>query len=131
MPADCLILKIEEVCDTEEKVIDNEVFVLFDKNTERYIIRGKRNETYSFLSKTSDDVLNFLSFIIDNNNMLNYRLYNNKNLPWESDDITFDQLTEALNSVNSEELVSYDNDNFSKKTLHKRISILRYVYNYY
>ena len=117
MPADCLILKIEEVYDTQEKVIDNEVFVLFDKNTESYVIRGKRIGTYSFLSKTSDDVIEFLSFIIDNNNLINYRLYNNKDLPWESDDITFEQLTEVLESDDCEELVRYDHDAFSKKTL--------------
>lgn len=128
MPSDCLILKVEEV-DTESNEIDNKIFILFDKNTETYLIRGMRTETYSFSSKTSDDVLDFLAFVIDNQNQLNYRLYNNTELPWESHDITFEQLTESLK--NSKELVGYDNINFSKKTLQTRIKILRYVYNYY
>jgi hypothetical protein len=74
-------------------------------------------------------VVDYLAFVIDNNNLLNYRLYNNKDLPLNSDNITFEQLTKSLND--SEELVSYDNDKFSKKTLQKRIKVLRYVYNLY
>ena len=129
MPSDCLILKVEEV--DNENIVDNKIFIIFDKNTETYVIRGMRTNTYSFSSKTSDDVLDFLAFIIDNNNSLNYCLYNNKDLPWESDDITYEQIVYSLNSSDSEELVSYNNDKFSKKTLQKRIKVLRYVYNYY
>lgn len=128
MPTDCLILKVEEVND-DRRIVDNEIFILFDKNTETYVLRGRRTETYSFSSKTSDDVLNFLAFIIDNNNLLNYRLYNNKDLPLDSDDITYEQIVESLGS--GDELVRYVEDRFSKKTLQKRIEVLRYVYNYY
>ena len=128
MPTDCLILKVEEVND-DRRIVDNEIFILFDKNTETYVLRGRRVETYSFSSKTSDDVLNFLAFIIDNNNLLNYRLYNNKDLPLDSDDITYEQIVESLGS--GDELVRYVEDRFSKKTLQKRIEVLRYVYNYY
>ena len=132
MPSDCLILKVEEVEEVDDrKNVDNEMFILFDKNTETYVIRGMRNETYSFSSKTSDAVLNFLAFVIDNNNLLNYSLYNNKNLPWKSDDITYEQIVDSLKSSDSEKLVGYVAETFSKKTLQKRIKVLRHVYNYY
>ena len=130
MPTDCLILKVEEV-DNDRKIVDNEIFILFDKNTETYVIRGMRTETYSFSSKTSDDVLLLISFVIDNNNLLNYKLYNNKNLPWDSDDITYEQIVESLKSNDIEELVGYEHETFSRNTLRKRIKVLRYVYNHY
>jgi len=136
MPSDCLVLKIEEVesVGSHEKVVDNQIFVIFDTREERYILRGKRNdthkikfETYSFNCDTSDDVVNFLLFVIDKNNLLNYILYNISDLPFKSEEISFESL---VNSVYGEcELVGYENNAFSKKVLKNNIQILRYMYN--
>jgi hypothetical protein len=138
MPSDCLVLKIEEVepSNSVEKVVDNQIFVIFDTREKRYILRGKRNDTrkinfepYSFNCDTSYDVVNFLSFIVDKNNLLNYILYNVSDLPLKSEEISFESL---VNSVYGEcELVGYENSAFSKKVLKNNIQILRYMYNDY
>ena len=132
-PSDCLVLKIEEVDSATDK-IDTQIFVLFDKHTHKYVLRGKRNdscntifETFSFICETSDDVTIFLSFIIDNNNLVMYALYNNADLPWLSDDIYFEDLNK--NAIDKNELAAYTKERFSKKILKNRIRILRNVFN--
>jgi hypothetical protein len=135
MPSDCLVLQIEEV-NKETNVGDHKIYIVFDKNENHYVLRGKRNDTsaikfnpYSFESDSKSDIVDFLSFIMETDDLLNYRLYNNSDLPWESNDITFEDLDETL--TESDELVGYDMDKFSKKRLTKRISFLRKIYNFY
>ena len=138
MPSDCLVLKIEEVESTgsNEKIVDNQIFVIFDTREGHYILRGKRNDTtkidfdtYSFNCNTSDDVVNFLSFVIDKNNLLHYILYNINDLPLKSEEISFESLGDRV--YGARELVGYENNVFSKKILKNNIQILRYMYNDY
>ena len=136
MPSDCLVLKIEEVDPSVTEVIDNAVFILYDQNEGQYILRGKRNdtpdikfETYNFRCDSTIDIVDYLSFIIDNNNLLNYRLYNMTDLPLSSDNIYFDNLVEYATGCN--ELVAYNSERFSKRMLKTRIQILKNVYNTY
>ena len=136
MPSDCLVLKIEEVDPSVTEVIDNAVFILYDQNEGQYILRGKRNdtpdikfETYNFSCDSTIDIVDYLSFIIDNNNLLNYRLYNMTDLPLSSDNIYFDKLVEY--ATGSNELVAYNSERFSKRMLKTRIQILKNVYNTY
>jgi len=135
MPSDCLVLQIEEF-NKETNVGDHKIYIVFDKNENHYVLRGKRNNTseikfnpYSFESDSKSDIVDFLSFIMATDDLLNYRLYNKSDLPWVSNDITFEDLHCSL--TESDELVGYDMDKFSKKRLTKRISFLRTIYNFY
>ena len=135
MPSDCLVLQIEEV-NKETKECDHKIYIIFDKNENHYVLRGKRNDTsgtnfnpYSFESDSKSDIVDFLSFIMETDDLVNYSLYNKTDLPWESNEITFEELEETLTA--GDELVSYEADTFSKKRLSKRISFLRTIYNYY
>lgn len=134
MPSDCLVLKIEE-SDRNSK-LDHCIYIIYDVNNKHYILRGKRTESvdtnfepYSFDSDSKTDIVDFMSFIMDKNDLLNYKLYNKIDLPWESNDITFEYLEESIQDAN--EMVAYDMDKFSKKTLRKRIDILEAIYNFY
>jgi hypothetical protein len=131
---DCLVLKIVET-DTETRKSDTELYVIYDKMQERFMIRGKRRNTrkitsfsYSFNCDTAADVYDFIDLTICRFNVISYTLYNYDNL---TDDNTF----EFLHSCNdpSYEIVGYDNIKLSKNKKHimKVLRSLREVYNHY
>ena len=136
MPSDCLVLKVEEVY-RDSDVIDHCVYILFDRRTNKYIVRGKRNEanvdyafeSFSFDCDESIDVVSLLKFIIYNSNTLTYKLHNYKNLPWTSQKITFESLENDCEL--SGELVCYEKFNFSCKSLRNNIRLLKNVCNNY
>uniref|UniRef100_A0A6C0ERM6 Uncharacterized protein n=1 Tax=viral metagenome TaxID=1070528 RepID=A0A6C0ERM6_9ZZZZ len=134
-PTDCLVLKIEEY-GTDDGKLDTVLFILYDKLQRRYIIRGKRNHStkyifypFSFMCNNSKDLTDFISFAICRKNLCNYVLYNYDNLPFSSDDITYEFLNE--NESYSYELAGYDNVKFNKKKLTKHLKMLNNVFNYY
>lgn len=138
MASDSLVLKIEEVFTREDNTeqIDNTVFIFFDRIENCYFLRGKRNNTsrvkfntYNFKCDDIDEVVNFLSFIIDNYNLLNYTLYNIKELPCSSDEINFNFLVN--NSRYKYEIVGYDSEVFSNEILRNRLKLVKTVYNEY
>ena len=131
---DCLVLKIIEFDPIIQKT-DTELYVIYDKMQERYMIIGKRRDTrkitsfpYSFNSDTATDVYNFIELIICRYNLISYTLYNYDNL---TDDNTF----EFLHNCNDPayEIVGYDNIKLSKNKKHifKVLRSLREVYNHY
>ena len=131
---DCLVLKIIEFDPIIQKT-DTELYVIYDKMQERYMIIGKRRDTrkitsfpYSFNSDTATDVYNFIELIICRYNLISYTLYNYDNL---TDDNTF----EFLHNCNDPayEIVGYDNIKLSKnkKNIMKILRSLRNVYNHY
>lgn len=133
--ADCLVLKIQEVCSVSNEV-DVEMFVLYDQDKENYIIRGCRTETsgfdfnpFSFVSESSRDVYDFIHTIISHKNKVNVTLYNYDNLPKTSDEITFESLV-SDEDVKSE-IVGFDDMLLNNKSwLLRTIRSLRYVYNH-
>ena len=132
---DTLVLKIEEH-EFKNKLIDTTLYILFDKRSKRYVIRGKRrsetdiiSEPYSFESENANDLVEFILFILDSDNSLSYTLYNYDNLPNESNDITYNFLNEW--DDRSYEIVGYDNKKLKRGNLLKILRILRNVFNYY
>lgn len=131
---DCLVLKIVEF-DTETHKSDTELYVIYDKMQERFMIRGKRRDTrkitsapYSFNCDTAANVYDFINLTICRYNLISYTLYNYDNL---TDDNTF----EFLHNCNDPayEIVGYDNIKLSKNKKHilKVLRSLREVYNHY
>jgi hypothetical protein len=131
---DCLVLKIVET-DPDAQKTDTELYVIYDKMQERFIIRGKRRDTrkitsspYSFNCDTAADVYNFIEITICRFNLISYTLYNYDNL---TDDNTFEFLHRCNDPAY--EIVGYDNITLSKNKKHilKVLRSLREVYNHY
>ena len=132
---DCLVLKIEER-ETDVEILDTTIYVIYDKKERNYVIRGKRRVTnnidactYSFVCKDHIDLADFLSFVICKENLWTYVLYNYDNLPYDSNDITYEFLKEYESNVY--ELTGYNNLDYSRKGLCSILRILRNVFNYY
>jgi hypothetical protein len=132
---DCLVLKIEER-ETDVELLDTTIYVIYDKKDHNYVVRGKRRATeiadsctYSFVCNDSRDLADFLSFVVCKNNLWTYVLYNYDNLPYDSNDITYEFLKEYESNVY--ELAGYNNLDYSRKRLCSILRMLRNVFNYY
>lgn len=133
---DCLVLKIEEYLDTS--LLDTTLFILYDKNQEVYLIRGKRRDIkknnvsvpYSFYCKHASDLFDLISMLTCESSKLSFTLYNYNDLPYFSSEIDYEYL-KNLDSDHSYELVGYDNERKNKKQIIKYLRILRNVFNYY
>ena len=132
---DCLVLKIEER-ETDVELLDTTIYVIYDKKERNYVVRGKRRVTnnidactYSFMCKDHRDLADFLSFVICKENLWTYVLYNYDNLPYDSNDITYEFLKEYESNVY--ELTGYNNLDYNRKRLGSILRMLRNVFNYY
>jgi hypothetical protein len=132
---DCLVLMIEEY-DIDNVRTDNTVYVLYDQKDEHYVIRGKRNDTknikgcgFSFNCTNIKSLEYFISFIICKKNLWSFTLYNYDNLPYMSENITYDYLSE--NASSEIELSGYDKINYSKEELKNLFKTIKNVFNNY
>ena len=132
---DCLVLKIEER-ETDVELLDTTVYIIYDKRDHNYVVRGKRRVTktsdactYSFVCNDHRDLADFLSFVLCKGNLWTYVLYNYDNLPYDSNDLTYEFLNE--NDSNVYELTGYNNEEYSRKRLLTILKMLRNVFNYY
>ena len=129
-PSDCLVLKLEEI-DSDLDKLDTTIYILYDQNEEKYVVRGRRGSsthTYSFDCKCACELTDFLAYLVCKNNKVNEILYNYKNLPLTSDEITFQFLQE--NESSKYEISGYDNLKLKKKNLFKNLKMLQNVFNY-
>ena len=132
---DCLVLKIKEY-DAETGLLDTSIFVIYDKKKHHYVIRGHRRNTkkhqactYSFICEYAKDLASFISFIMCKKNLWTYELYNYDNLPYDSNDITYEFL--LYNENKTYELSAYDKQKYSRRRLINNLRMLRNVFNYY
>jgi hypothetical protein len=135
---DCLVLKIEERCrDTSELVTT--FFILYDKKERNFVIRGKITDlsrdkpgaVFSFVSNSSCDLEDFLSFTICNQNKLTYVLYSYDDLSFNSNNITYDDLKAKQYEPVSYEIAGYENKSYKKKDVLRNLRMLENVFNYY
>jgi len=132
---DCLVFKFDEFCiDTQN--IDTTVYVLYDKQKHSYVVRGQRRCTkkhqkctYSFECEFANDLVDFLQYIICPGSMVNETLYNYDNLPYSSNNLTFDYLKEQDHS--DYEISGYDGQTLARKKMLKKLRMLRNVSNSY
>jgi hypothetical protein len=131
---DCLVLKIQEH-DLDTNDLDTTLYVLYDKKEHHFVVRGQRNHktldncTYSFNCEFAEELAEFITFVICKKNLWTYVLYNYDNLPYSSDDITYDFL--LRHDSPEYELGGYSNLDFSRKYLLKKLRMLRNVFNNY
>lgn len=135
MSTDCLVLKIEEYVN---KTLDTTLYVLYDKNEDLFLIRGKRSDIlgkckcvpYSFYCKHVTELTDFIDLTICMDSKVSYTLYNYNDLSDDSDDIDFEYLDNLENKL-SFEITGYDNKKFNKRDITKYMKILKNVFNYY
>jgi len=137
--SDCLVLKLEEIYTDDSGIggdIDTVVYILFDKKKSKFIIRGERkptlkytSSTYSFECNLKTDLVDFLRYVICSQNVVNETLFNYKNLPRNSNEITFESL-KTFESRNNE-ISGYDSKKLTLKRLITNLSILENIYNFY
>jgi hypothetical protein len=133
---DCLVLKLEEV-EQENDKIDTTLYILYDSKNQHYVLRGQRRVnvyydscSYSFICKCENELVDFLEYIICKYNLVNETLYNYDNLSHESNNITFEFLKKHEDKDN--ELSGYNNDKPLKRNkLLKTLRMLKNVFNYY
>jgi hypothetical protein len=136
---DCLVLKIEERCSDTNELLTT-IFVIYDTKECNYIIRGKiadtqKNKrinlgaTFSFICESIKGLEDFLTFSICMENKWTYVLYNYDNLPYDSNDITYEFLKEYESS--RYEIAGYNNLSYNKKDLYRNLRMLKNVFNYY
>ena len=135
LKSDCLVFKFEEV-DKVSKQIDTTLYVLYDKNRHRYLVRGQRRWTpkyhsctYSFECEYAKDLADFIEYVICSKNKVNETLYNYDNLPNNPDEITYDFLHDYDHS--DYELSGYDSQRIKRRRLLTNLRMLRNVFNYY
>ena len=131
---DTLVLKIVEY-DDSTNLPDTTLYIFYDVSYRKYVIRGKRRETplnksctYSFECKFSEDLVDFIEFVIDKSNNVSYIMYNYDNLPFLSNDVTFEFLSDYADVVY--EISGYDNKKLKRRNLLRYLIILRNVFNY-
>ena len=133
--ADCLVLKIEEYINN---LLDTTLFILYDKNEDQYLVRGKRSNvldrlvpiSYSFSCKYASELFNFINILLCKKSKLNYTLYNYDDLPYNQNEIDYYYLKNLDGDIEYE-LTGYDNQKKSKKQIMNYLSILKNVFNYY
>ena len=132
---DCLVLKIEEYNSTICE-LDTSIFVLYDKYKHQYVLRGCRRitekydmRTYSFVCNSATDLANFISYVICQENLWTFVLYNYDNLPTSSSNITYEYLVK--NESPEYEITAYDKTIYNKFRLLQNLKMLRNVFNYY
>jgi len=133
-PTDCLVLKVCEN-DNITNMLDTTLYVIYDKKTHNYIIRGKRNDDqidsaiFSFNCEFAHELFVFITFVICKKNKWTFSLYNYDNLPGTSDEITYEFLNDQESNIY--ELGAYEQQKYNKNNLLKYLRMLRNVFNNY
>jgi hypothetical protein len=137
--SDCLVFKLEEINFDDSGFgsdIDTVVYILFDIKKSKFIIRGQRkptlkytSSTYSFECNLCNDLVDFLQYVICNQNVVNETLFNYKNLSRDSNEITFESLKTFENRNN--EISGYDSKKLTRKRLIRNLRMLVNISNFY
>lgn len=127
---DCLVLEIyanHEIYEERRKV-----YVLYDVNERKFILRGKQDEysDFNFKCKNTSELADFICLIFDKRSYLEVAIYNYKNLPWTSEEITFDYFYNEFDDYFD---TIYTNDDFPLKAKKIRhiLKMLKNIYNDY
>ena len=135
----CLVICIDEYDD--DRTIDTRVFVSYNEAEEMYIINGKRLDIakndknvktvffqpFMFCADSSNDVLDFLSLILDIKRTFSYTLFNYNNLSYDKNDITYSFMEENIDR--RYEIAAYDHVTYSRKIFRQLVRVTKLMYN--
>jgi hypothetical protein len=126
-----LVLYIEEHDNRNDFTsVDNKIFIIWDKETQMFHLRGKRQNIqdkdfapYALKYNIWDNLYNFVNFAIGSNETTSVALYNFNNIKrLKLDDLTYEYL-ESLVDKNYE-IAWYDKIQLRKKNFMKYLYIL-------
>jgi hypothetical protein len=131
----CLILCIEE---HDSKInpcsIDTRLFIGWNNETQEYFLRGKRQDTsvsnfvpYGFDSEFTDDVYEFIEFVLGVRGKKSITLYNFNNINNFSE-VTYEFLEKYMDT--NYEIVGYDNVKLQPKQVKSQLRLLKKIYNW-
>ena len=130
-----LILCIEEQDSSIDKTsIDNRLFVGWNNLTDEYFLRGRRQDTsisnyvpYAFQSKNTNDVYDFIEFVVGIKGKKNITLYNYNNII-NFDEVTYEFLEYYLDK--DYEIAGYDNVKLNSQEIKRQLRLLKNIYNW-
>jgi len=132
---DCLVFKLEEI-DMDSKEVDTTLYVLYDKRSHRYLVRGQRKWTprhqsctYSFECEFAHELADFIQYVICPKNRVNEILYNYDNLSENPHEITYEFLHDYDHS--DYEISGYNYKKLKRVRLLRNLRMLRNIFNYY
>ena len=138
MSTDCIVLRIDEYSQSEydDSSPVKTMYILYDLCYDSYIIRGKRGETYgnscyySFSCDKTKSLVELVRLSFDSSNKCNVSVLNYDNLPYDTDNVTFDAL--EYSRYDTEGLISvYENVNLQRSNLKSKLKMLKHILNEY
>jgi hypothetical protein len=129
MSTDCLVLKINSVNDKTNAT----VYIIYDIKTELFIISGKIQDgvEFNYNADSVKAVEAFVSFVFSDKQPVNYTIYNHDELPFNQEEINFEDLNDSLFENVYEIAYKMDNLNYSKKQVKRLLSMLKHIFNFY
>lgn len=130
-----LILCIEERDSKTDPVsIDNRIFIGWCHDAQEYFVRGKRQDMstsnyipYAFQCKFTDDLYDFIEFLLGAKGKKSLTLYNYNNIYPETD-LTYEFFEDLMNY--NYEIAGYDNIKLSRHHIKKQLRLLKNIYNW-
>jgi hypothetical protein len=112
--------------------------VSYNEAEEMYIINGKRLDIaknvktdffqpFMFCAESSNDVLDFLSLILDIKRTFSYTLFNYNNLSYDKNDITYSFMEDNIDR--RYEIAAYDHVTYSRKIFRQLVRVTKLMYN--
>ena len=129
MSSDCLVLKINSF-----DILSNAtVYVIYDIKTELFVISGKIDGgiEFNYNSDSTKAVETFITFIFSDKNPVNYTIYNHSALPFNQEEISFEDLNNSLVENVYEIAYKIENSIYSKRKLEGLLSMLKHIFNGY
>ena len=129
--SDCLVLKIEERRNKRDDELMTTLFILYDEDLNKFVVRGKADERssyhYSFVCESASDLADFVSVVICKRSRWTFVLYSIDNLPETSNEITYNVLDYLC--IRPNEIAGYNCLKYNRNYLTDMLRILRNVYN--
>jgi hypothetical protein len=131
----CLILCIEE---HDSKInpnsIDTRLFIGWNNETQDYFLRGRRQDLsfsnyvpYAFDCELTDDLYDFIEFVLGVKGKKSITLYNFNNINNFSD-VTYEFLEKYMDK--NYEIVGYDNVKLQPKQIKTQLRLVKNIYNW-
>jgi hypothetical protein len=129
MSSDCLVLKINSF----DTLSNATVYIIYDIKTELFVISGKIDcgVEFNYNADSTKAVETFITFVFSEKNQVNYTIYNHNALPFNQEEISFEDLNNSL--VENEYEIAYkiENSIYSKRKLEGLLSMLKHIFNDY
>ena len=121
--------------------VDTRLFIGWSNSDKDYLVRGKRQDIgskefvpYAFHCDSTDDLYDFIEFVIGSDRNASIVLYNYNNIDGitsselKDDDLTYEFFEEHID-INYE-VAAYDDVKLKRKQIRKYLRMLRNMYNW-